>query len=250
VPLFGDSPVEHGLADENIDIILAELQADARYQALFAEAYPQLAIDSLSRGVLVDSLAVFVRGLNSFNSRLDQYLAGDTAAISAAAKRGLALFNGERFECFHCHGGYNFSDSTTDVTQVTKEIPFHNTGLFNIGGTGDYPANNTGIFELTENPNDMGRFRAPTLRNIALTAPYMHDGSFTDLEQVLRHYAAGGTVISSGVNAGDGRYNPYKDALITGFAASDAEIDDVVEFLKSLTDESFTSNPRFSNPFK
>jgi cytochrome c peroxidase len=249
VPLFSDNPIEHGLNEASLPAVLAELQTDEIYQQLFSEAYPELVIGDFDQREIVHAIAVFVRGLNSFNSDFDRYLTGDSTALSDAAKRGRELFNGERFECFHCHGGYNFSDSTTDITQTTRLLPFHNTGLFNIGGTGDYPSDNLGILELTGNPNDMGKFRAPTLRNIELTAPYMHDGSVATLEQVLRNYAAGGRVIETGPNAGDGRYNPFKDALITGFDASDAEINDVVAFLHSLTDEAFITNPRFANPF-
>ena len=97
-------------------------------------------------------------------------------------------------------------------------------------------------------PEDMGAFRAPTLYNIALTAPYMHDGSVTTLEEVVEHYAAGGRLIESGAHAGDGRKNPYKSDRVAGLELEEQEKRDLVEFLKSLTDEDFVTNPRFSNP--
>ena len=128
--------------------------------------------------------------------------------------------------------------------------PFHNTGLFNIGGTGNYPPDNTGLFDLTGDPSDMGKFRAPSLRNIALTAPYMHDGSVATLDEVLDIYAAGGRVISEGPNAGDGRQNPFKDSFVNGFEMSPQDKQDVLAFLESLTDQSFVANPRFSNPWE
>lgn len=249
IPLFADSPIEHGLSDANMPQILATLKTDLTYQTLFNNAYPEKDIDDLDALEIVHSLAVFVRGLNSFNSPYDRYSQGDSSAISDAAKRGEALFNGERFECFHCHGGYNFTDSSTDITQLPAALPFHNTGLYNVDGIGGYPSDNTGIYELTLKPRDMGKFRAQTLRNIAVTAPYMHDGSIETLEEVIRTYAAGGRNITSGANQGDGRASPLKDILIPGFQASDQEINDVIAFLNTLTDTSFLENPRFSNPF-
>ena len=95
----------------------------------------------------------------------------------------------------------------------------------------------------------MGRFRAPTLRNVAVTAPYMHDGSIATLEGVLDHYAAGGRRITSGPNAGDGSRSPLRSELVQGFALSSEERADVIAFLRALTDESFLTDPRFSDPF-
>ena len=97
------------------------------------------------------------------------------------------------------------------------EVEFHNTGLYNIDGRGAYPAPNTGVHAVTGNPIDMGRFKAPTLRNIALTAPYMHDGSIRTLEEVLTHYEAGGRTIADGPNKGVGATSPRRSALVKGF---------------------------------
>ena len=72
-----------------------------------------------------------------------------------------------------------------------SEVAFHNTGLYNLNPKGDYPPNNTGVYEITHDPKDMGRFKAPSLSNISLTAPYMHDGSIQTLEEAIDHYAAG-----------------------------------------------------------
>jgi cytochrome c peroxidase len=102
---------------------------------------------------------------------------------------------------------------------------------------------------VTEIPEDMGRFKAPTLRNVGVTAPYMHDGSVATLEDVIAIYAAGGRVIASGPLAGDGRTNRFKSSLITGFEISPDETRDLVEFLHSLTDKAFLTNPAFANPF-
>ena len=94
----------------------------------------------------------------------------------------------------------------------------------------------------------MGRFKAPTLRNIAITAPYMHDGSVATLQEAIAHYQAGGRTIEGGELAGIGRTNPYKSSFIKGFEITESEIDDLVAFLNSLTDQEFLSNPDYSDP--
>jgi cytochrome c peroxidase len=129
------------------------------------------------------------------------------------------------------------------------ETPFHNTGLYNIDGQGGFPASSPGVYELTQDPADMGKFKAPTLRNIAVTAPYMHDGSIATLSEVLDHYAAGGRTIASGPNAGVGSDSPLRSDLIRGFDLSAQERTDVLAFLQSLTDDAFLTNPAYANPW-
>jgi len=249
VPLFGNDPIEHGINDSNREAILETIKLEEKYQTLFPEAF-DITYEQISFDEIVNAIAIFVRGINSFNSPYDKYLEGDTTAISDSAKRGEALFFGERFECFHCHGGYNFSDSTIDRTVKSFEKPFHNTGLYNIDGNGAYPSNNIGLMDSTTLAKDMGKFKAPSLRNVALTAPYTHDGTVATLREMLEIYAAGGRVIESGEFAGDGRANPFKDILVPGFSATEQELDDVVNFLNTLTDESLITNERFSNPWE
>lgn len=123
-------------------------------------------------------------------------------------------------------------------------------GLYNVDGQGSYPEGNRGVFELSGRTQDMGRFRAPSLRNVAVTAPYNHDGSVATLAAVVANYAAGGRVIPAGQpHAGDGRSNPYKDDLIVRINLSEAEQQDIVAFLQTLTDETVLVDPRFANPF-
>jgi cytochrome c peroxidase len=248
MPLFGENPVEQGITESSWPSIIEKLRTDAMYPLLFAGAFPN-ADELFTRQQIVDSLAVFVRGLLSFNSPFDKFQRGASDALSASAQRGRQLYFSERMECFHCHGSYNLTDSNVDRTMSFVERPFHNTGLFNIGGRGDYPNNNRGIFELTQKASDMGKFRALSLRNIELTAPYMHDGSIGTLPEVLDFYAAGGRQITEGINAGDGRKNPFKDGFVTGFAMDPEEKADLIEFLKSFTDREFVTNPRFANPW-
>ena len=249
IPMFGEFPVELGMTGYE-DEILNRFREDGRYQDQFAQAFPDDA-DPFSIGNIQLALGTFVRGIISADSPYDRYVFdGDKSALSASAVRGMDLFFGERFECHHCHGGFNFSDSTVHAASVFIETPFHNTGLYNIDGAGAFPPNNQGVFAITGNTDDMGRFRAPSLRNIALTAPYMHDGSLATLADVLQFYADGGRVIASGAYAGDGRQNPHKSGFVAGFEIADQEVEDIIHFLESLTDESLTTNPRFSNPFR
>jgi cytochrome c peroxidase len=224
------------------------LRQDQTYPRLFAAAFgaDERAIN-LSN--LTKALASFERSLISFNSPYDRYrFGGEPNAISAAAKRGERLFHSERLECFHCHGGFNFSDSIQHERLAFTESAFHNTGLYNLDGKGAYPANNQGVYEFTGKAADMGRFKAPTLRNIVLTAPYMHDGSIATLVEVLDHYRVGGRTITKGIYAGIGRKNPYKSHFISGFELSSQEKMDLLAFLHSLTDRSFVTNPAFSDP--
>ncbi len=246
-PLFGEEPVELGMAGQE-QASLAMLAADADYPAQFAAAFPD-AEEPLSIRHLTQAIASFERRLLSFNSPYDRYrYGGDRQAISAAAQRGEKLFHSERLECFHCHGGLIFSDSVVHERLAFTEIAFHNTGLYNLDAQGAYPPDNPGVYEITHRPEDMGHFKAPTLRNIALTAPYMHDGSVATLEAAIEHYAAGGRTIASGPDAGVGRDNPLKSTFIQGFQLSDREKQDLLAFLRSLTDESLVSDPRLSDP--
>lgn len=247
VPLFGTDPVEMGVNDSNKTEILIRLESQSLYQTLFAQAYPAVEAP-IKWEYIVQAIAAFERTLISGNSRYDQYLAGK-AELSASQARGMDLFFGEKAECFHCHGSFNFNDQTIHAKSRLVETPFHNTGLYNIGGTGQFPEPNRGVFELTHKDEDMGAFRAPSLRNVEVSGPYMHDGSISTLQEVLDFYAAGGRVISEGPHAGDGRFNANKNDFINQIDLNEQERKDIVEFLKTLTDEEFLKNPKYSNPF-
>ncbi len=245
-PLLGDNPVEMGLGGQEDRLI--DLLHEDRYSELISEAFPNDA-DPHSLLNAVRAIAAFVRTITSFDSPYDRYLAGDRNAINDRAARGMDLFFSEQLECFHCHGGFNFTDSTTHANSRIERVGYHNTGLYNLDGNGAYPSDNTGLFDMTGERRDMGRFKAPTLRNIAVTAPYMHDGSVATLDEVLQHYERGGRVVESGPHAGDGRLSPFKSEFVTGFELTDDERADLVAFLESLTDESLLTNPRLSDPF-
>lgn len=248
VPMFGDHPVELGLAGRDEEL-LRRLANDPGYAARFAEAFPEDA-DPISIRNIVRALASFQRTLISHRSPYDRYVyEGDRSALSDSAKRGAELFFSEKLECFHCHGGPNFTDSSTHDGLLDGVVTFHNTGLYNLDGRGAYPPDNRGLAEITGDARDMGRFRSPTLRNIALTAPYFHDGSAATLEEVIAHYEAGGRTIEEGPWAGVGSESPLRSIFVRGFSLTDQEREDLLAFLHSLTDEEFISDPRFSDPF-
>jgi cytochrome c peroxidase len=248
VPLFGEHPVELG-ATGHEEEILERFRGDPDYIERFAAAFPDddapVNFDNI-----VYALASFERTMISGNSPYDRYLYGkDDAAISEAAKRGFALFFSERLECYHCHAGLNLAAAFFAVESTQRELTFFNNGLYNLGGDGSYPVPNVGLYEFTGEASDMGRFRAPSLRNIAVSGPYMHDGSIETLEEVVDFYAAGGREITDGPYAGDGRDNPHKDPLVRGFTLTDGEKADLLAFLESFTDEAFLTDPALSDPF-
>lgn len=247
VPMFGDVPVELGLtSNSELEEKLGQVEL---YQELFASAFPG-GDSAITVEHVVKALAAFERTLISGGSPFDAYLYGKKAdAISDDARRGYELFSSEKLECFHCHVGFNLSDHVNYEGKAFIDRPYHNTGLYNIDGKGAYPEPNTGVHAVTGDPGDMGRFRAPSLRNIAVTAPYMHDGSIATLSEVLDHYAAGGRNIEAGDNAGDGSKSPLKSPLVDGFELSEDERTAVLAFLESLTDQSFLTNPRFADPW-
>ncbi len=248
VPMYGDDPIELGLRSDD-PAVLARLRDEPVYQRLFPEAFPGVR-EPISIANITRAIASFERTLLSGRSPYDRYRTTlDDKAIPPAAHRGQDLFFSDRVGCFNCHAGFNFTQPVDFVGRQSVEVAFHNTGLYNLDGRGGYPAPNTGVYAVTGDPADMGRFKAPTLRNVAVTAPYMHDGSLRTLDDVLAHYAAGGRTIGLGPQRGNGSRSPLKSRFITGFTLTSEERDDLLAFLDSLTDQSFLTDPRFANPW-
>ena len=248
IPMLGKNPVELGLAGREAEM-LDRLRAVPVYPPLFRTAFPT---DSLpfTLGNVTRAIATFERTFVSGDSPYDRYRRGNPSAISDAAKRGEALFMGDRLKCSQCHSGVMFTNAARWAGGPGPADPeFFNNGLYNVGGSGAYPAPNTGLHALTGIAADMGKFKVPSLRNVEVTFPYMHDGTVATLSDVLDHYAAGGRTIASGPNAGTGSANPFKSAMVGGFALSPGEKADVIAFLRSLTDSTFLTNPRLSNPW-
>ena len=168
VPMFGETPVELGMSGKEA-VLLERLKGDALYRKLFAQAFPS-EVDPFSIHSITQAIASFERTILSGDSPYDRYRLGDDPeAIPESAKRGEALFFSERLECFHCHGGFNLTGTVDYLDKGFAEVEFHNTGLYNLKGTFSYPPPNLGLYEFTHQEEDIGKFKAPTLRNIAVT---------------------------------------------------------------------------------
>jgi cytochrome c peroxidase len=236
VPLFGVNPIEMNVAG-NEESVLNNLVHDPVYPRMFAAAFPE-ADGRIDYDLVAKALATYVRTMVSARAPYDLYrYGGDETAMSEAALRGEELFFSERLNCGVCHSGIHFTDAIPLPT-------FHNNGLYNADGAGGLPEGNQGLFEHSGDAGDIGRFRTPSLRNIAVTAPYMHDGSLPDLDAVIDHYAAGGEA------ARTGERSPLASDFVTGFTLTDTERADLIAFLESLTDETFLTDLRFQTPFQ
>ena len=245
VPMYGERPIELGL--HRSDRWLDTLKGDTTYRSLFGTVFPDS--DPVSRENVVKALATFQRAIVSARSPYDRYhFDRDDGAISDAAKRGEVLFHSRPLSCFTCHGGVHLSGAM-GASRRSMAVEFHNTGLYNLPGPLSYPQVNTGLYDVTRDPADVGKFKAPTLRNIAVTAPYMHDGSVATLDEVIDHYGAGGRTIATGPYRGIGHDNPNKSSGVTGFALTKEQRADLIAFLRSLTDDELLRDPRFGNPW-
>jgi cytochrome c peroxidase len=195
------NPVE--MAMPSHDAVVQRLRGIAGYAPLFKKAFgtEEITIDRVTQAI-----ASFERTVVSGNSPYDRYQAGDKDALSPAAVRGAALFDGKA-NCRTCHTGFNFTDES-----------YHNLG---VGMTGPKP--DLGRYEITKVDSDRGAFKTPTLRDVALTAPYMHDGSEATLREVVEFYNRGGNK------------NPWLSKEIKPLGLSPREVDDLVAFLESLT---------------
>lgn len=202
---------EHNEFDFNIVEIGYRLAKDSNYVQLAKRAYDR----NPDYFVITRAISVFERSLISKNSRFDQYLNGNKTILNNSEIQGANLFYSSKTGCSGCHDGFNFSNYS-----------FENNGLY-INYT------DPGRKRLTGKSADEALFKVPTLRNIELTAPYMHDGSFNDLKSVINHYNSGG------------QNHPHKSELIRPLHLTEYEMDCLVAFLKSLTDESFINNPIF-----
>jgi len=245
VPMFGTAPVELGLS-EGDDRWLERLTGDATYARLVPAAFPgtsRLAVSHVTR-----ALAAFERSIVSMRSPWDRYhFERDETAISQSAKRGETLFHSRPLSCFTCHGGVHFSDAMS--ARHGRPAAFHNTGLYHLTSGLSYPPADTGLHMKTGAALDVGRFKTPTLRNISVTGPYMHDGSIATLGEVIDHYADGGRTIAAGPNRGIGHENPLRDEAVRGFWLTTGQRADLLAFLESLTDPALLTDPRFADPW-
>ena len=233
-PLFGHEPVEMGLRGPSQ--LRERLSGDWQLELHFKAAFPENPVISASNAA--KAIAAFERTLISGDSAFDRYLYGDEpTALDASARRGMRLFFSNRLGCSECHGRFIFAGAVHFEGSRDHGPQFHNTGLYDLG-EGRYPDENPGLVRHTGEAADRGRFKTPSLRNVELTAPYMHDGSILTLEAVIAHYEAGGRAPG----------NPFKSPAMTGFHLSCDERQDLLAFLRSLTDLSFVQDERFAAP--
>jgi cytochrome c peroxidase len=191
--------------DLPLDSLVARLAADPRYWSLFLEAYGK----GPSRGTVAGALASFVRLIRSGDAPIDRLRTAGSGALSPEARRGRRLFLGKA-GCFACHSGPNLTDEA-----------FHDTGVAARSAAGGGAAD-PGRTAITGREEDRGTFKTPTLREVAGRAPYMHDGSLSSLEEVVRFYDRGGGP------------SPSLDPEIRSLDLSEREIGDLVAFLVSL----------------
>jgi cytochrome c peroxidase len=205
-------PIQNELEmDMTLEGVAERLAGDTELTTAFFDAYGR----GPSEFTITRAIASFVRTLVSGQSPYDRFHRGDETALTAEARRGLEIFSGERGECFHCHAGVNLAIDE-----------FRNNGIAE-----DDPDRGRAVISRSE--LDVGRFKVPTLRNVAVTAPYMHDGSLATLAEVVEHYDQGG------------RGHPNTDPVIKPLGLTPEEKQDLVRFLESLTDEAFLTDPRF-----
>ena len=193
------------------------------YPDLFFQAFGTSIIDST---LVVKAIAQFERTLISGNSRFDRHLLGENI-LTESELNGFDIFMDEaRGDCFHCHG--------SDANPLWTDNEFHNNGL-------DSSFEDLGLGNVTNDPLDNGKFKSPSLRNLAYTAPYMHDGRFETLEEVINHYSEG-LVFSETID-------PLMKNITEGgaYLTEDDKLD-LKAFLLSLSEPGFTTNPDFQNP--
>lgn len=211
------NPIEmHG----NWENITKKLQNNLEYKDLFLRAFGTSIIDST---LVTKAIAQFERTLISGNSKFDKYLRGEIN-LTPEEQNGFDVFMDEsKGDCFHCHG--------SDNNPIWSDNKFHNNGLDNVFV-------DLGLGKITGDPKDNGKFKSPSIRNLAFTAPYMHDGRFATLEEVINHYSEGL------------KRSPTIDPLMKkvdegGVHLSTQDKSNLKAFLQTLSDYDFINNPTF-----
>ncbi|MCW3122996.1 MAG: hypothetical protein JWQ38_2488 [Flavipsychrobacter sp.] len=201
--------------------VVSRLQSNMLYPTLFFKAFGTKTIDS---NLAMKAIAQFERTLVSFDSRFDKYYhLGDTTVFTAQEKSGFNIFTGKGM-CNNCHL----------MNTLLTDHEFKNNGL-------DAAPADAGLMKFTGIASDRGKFKVPTLRNIAMTAPYMHDSRFTTLEQVVNFY-------STGIQQSSPNIDEHMPAFGNGLNLTSQEQSDLVVFLKTFTDQAFLKDPDFSDP--
>jgi cytochrome c peroxidase len=234
-PLLRDQalmPIQDPLEmNETLENAIAKLKDDQDYRFQFARAFKDPEITEEKMALAMEA---FMLTIVSNDSRFDRFLQGQYT-FTEEEQRGYDLFFTEfdpsgqvkGGECFHCHAGINFTNDK-----------YMNNGL-----DSDEEFTDEGLFKTTGDPADMARFKVPSLRNIAVTPPYMHDGRFATLEEVIDHY-------NTGVKESSTIDEIMQFNLDPGLNLSEQDKADLVAFMKTLTDETFLGNSDYSDPFE
>jgi cytochrome c peroxidase len=225
-------PIEdHIELNDSWDNVLDKLRAHPDYPVMFREAFGIDKKSEITSDLAVKALAQFERIMISGTSRFDEVIILQNGWPTDSEQRGRNLFFVEfagpvsHPGCSHCHGSELFTTNN-----------YFNNGIQEVDNLEDF--SDRGLGAVTGNIYDNGKFRTPSLRNIALTAPYMHDGRFSTLEEVIEHYASGG------------HYSETLDPNIQPFEMSEQDKEDLIAFLNMLTDTTFINNPALQNPFE
>ncbi len=223
-------PIENPLEmNETLENAIAKLEGTQMYKDQFKRAFGSEEITAEKMSLAMEQ---FMNSIVSVNSKFDKEFLGEVE-FTESEQRGKDLFYLEYTpgfpdesgaDCAHCHSGFNFQNNE-----------YMNNGL-------DETFADMGYYEFTEAEEDRGKFKVPTLRNIALTPPYMHDGRFETLEEVLNHY-------NTGINNSPTVDPAILNTMATVLALTDQDIQDLIAFLNTLTDEEFITNPEYSDPF-
>ncbi|MGB3525059.1 MAG: cytochrome c peroxidase [Flavobacteriales bacterium] len=209
--------------EEFFDVDVGVLQQHPEYPQLFQTA---LGSSTITQDAVGKALAQWFRSMISSNSRFDQYVRYEIS-LTPSEINGMMLYLTETGDCFHCHGMPLLTDNG-----------FHNIGLDSV-----FTGNDQGRFLVTGNAADLGAFKAPTLRNIAQTGPYMHDGRFTTLEEVIEHYNSG---VKHSASLDPIMTKPGKE---TGLNLSPQQKADLVAFLHTFSDQTFLTDTALASPF-
>lgn len=217
--------------DETLDNVIAKLKGHKMYRNQFIRAF---GTDEINSTRISLALEQFMNSIVSNNSKYDDYLK-DSTVFNESEKRGLKLFITEYnpffpdksgADCQHCHGGFNFENNE-----------YMNNGLDEESNLADF-----GREKVTGNPKDRGKFKVTSLRNVAITPPYMHDGRFKTLEEVIEHY-------NSGIKASATLDPALEQNRASGLQLTSQQKMDLIAFLKTLTDKSLQTNPEYMSPF-
>jgi len=225
-------PIEDPLEmNETLDNVVAKLNGSQLYRDQFTRAFGSEEVTSEKMSLAMEQ---FMLSIVSYESKYDKYLNGDEA-LTESEERGRLLFETEYnpffpdqsgADCAHCHGGANFENDQ-----------YMNNGLDT-----DAEFTDIGREEVTMDAADRAKFKVPTLRNIAVTPPYMHDGRFQTLEEVINHY-------NEGIQESSTADQTVLNTKDTGLFLTEQDKQDLVNFLHTLTDETFLNNEEYKTPF-